>query len=322
VAAPPDLDVVVTRLDAGDSAKTIAADLGVTDRTIRNWLHAADLPLASSRSLERRRRFLADRVWLREQYVEQERRPSAIAKVLKLPTAEVNAALERFGIERAPIHPELTAEALRAAFAAGGTVSSIARAAGVERATVRRHMRRHGVVNPHAERGRRPAQLDDAVWLRASYVDGGMSMKAIGDEVGATAETVGRALARHGIERRRASRPPGPRVVLDEGWLRQRYEADRAPVTAIAAEAKVVPRTIARAVQRLGLTRTSMVRATRRPHPHADRPGGIDPVWLRKRYVDDGLTIAKIAHEAAVSTTTVHRALATYGIGSASRTDD
>jgi hypothetical protein len=193
-------------------------------------------------------------------------------------------------------------------------VSSIARAAGVERAMVRRHMRRHGVVNPHADRGRRPAQLDDAEWLRARYVDAGMSMQAIGVEVGAAAETVGRALKRHGIELRRASRPPGPRVVLDAEWLRRRYEVDRAPVTTIAAEAKVVPRTIARAVQRLGLTRTSMVRATRRPHRHADRPGGIDSKWLRKRYVDDGLTIARIAREVGVCTTTVHRALVVHGI--------
>jgi transposase len=179
---------------------------------------------------------------------------------------------------------------------------------------VRRHMRRHGLVNPHAERGRRPAQLDDAVWLGAHYVDAGMSMKAIGDEVGAAAETVGRALRRHGIELRRSSRPLGPRVVLDEGWLRRRYEADRAPVTTIAAEARVTARTVDRAVQRLGLTRTSMVRASRRPHPHADCPGGIDPKWLRKRYVDDGLTIAKIAGEVGVSTTTVHRALTTHGL--------
>jgi hypothetical protein len=139
-------------------------------------------------------------------------------------------------------------------------------------------------------------------------------MQAIGNEVGAAAETVGRALRRHGIDRRRASRPPGPRVTLDEGWLRQRYEVDRAPVTTIAAEAKVVPRTIARAVQRLELTRTSIVTAPRRPHPHADRPGGIDPVWLRKRYVDDGVTIAKITREVGVSTTTVHRAMVAHGI--------
>jgi transposase-like protein len=153
----PDVSEVARRLDAGDSVNVIAADLGVADRTIRNWLHAAGLPLARSRSIERRRRFLADPVWLREQYVDQERTPFVIAKGLELPTAEVHGALEQLGIERPPTHPELTGETLRAAFAAGGTVSSIARAAGVERAMVRRHKRRHGVVNPHADRGRRPS---------------------------------------------------------------------------------------------------------------------------------------------------------------------
>jgi AraC-like DNA-binding protein len=132
--------------------------------------------------------------------------------------------------------------------------------------------------------------------------------------MGASDVTVGRALRRHGIELRKASRPPGPRTALDEDWLRQRYEVDRAPVTTIAAEAKVVPATIARAVQHFGLTRTSVLRAPRRPHLHANRPGGIDPKWLRKGYVDDGLTIAKIAREVGVSTTTVHRALGVHGI--------
>jgi transposase-like protein len=310
----PEVSEVARRLDAGESVNAIADDLGVTARTLRNWLHAAGLPLASDRARDRRRAPLTDSVWLRGQYIDQQRRPSAIAKGLKVPTAEVHAALERFGIERPPDRPELTGEALRAAFAAGGTVSSIARAAGVERPMVRRHMRRHGIVNPHADRGRRPAQLDDAVWLRARYVHAGMSMQAIGSEVGAAPETVSRALRRHGIELRRASRPPGPRVVLDAEWLRRRYEVDRAPVATIAAEAKVTARTIDRAVQRLGFSRTSMVRAPRRPHPHADRPGGIDSKWLRKRYVDDRLTIATIAREVGVSTTTVHRALVVHGI--------
>ena len=41
-----DLEEVERRLDAGERVVTIAADLGVTTRTIRNHLHAAGSAVA------------------------------------------------------------------------------------------------------------------------------------------------------------------------------------------------------------------------------------------------------------------------------------
>ena len=94
------------------------------------------------------------------------------------------------------------------------------------------------------------------------------------------------------------------------------YEVDLAPVTTIATEAGHTAKTISRAVRRLGLHRSSRVTTAtkRRPHPHADRPGGIDPEWLRQRYVVDGPPMARIAGESEVSTTTVYRAMQHHGI--------
>jgi transposase-like protein len=252
------------------------------------------------------------RCWLRARYVDDEQSASTIADNLSVPTADVRDALDGFGIVRPPSPQVLSADAIRAAFDAGGSVNSIARTTGVDRTTVRRAMRRAGIVNPQADRGRRPVELDDADWLRRRYVDAGMSMRAIAEEVGAASATVSRALRRHSIKQQ--PRPVAPRVQLDADWLQRWYEVDRAPVKAIAAEAGVTPEAIVRAVGRLGLQRSSVVMPPRRPHPHADKPGGIDPARLRKQYVDEGLTIAKIAKEVGVSTTTVHRALAAHGI--------
>jgi transposase-like protein len=236
VALVLDLDEVERRLDAGDSPQAIASDLGVTNRTIRNHLHAAGRPLAKERHQQQQRNRLDDTFWLRDQYVAQVCNPSDVAIVLNVSTAEVVGAIKSFGIERPPVHPELTGPALRRAFADGATVSSITRTAEVDRATVRREMQ--------------PARLDDVGWLRRQYATGGRSMQSIADEVGTDRRTVRGALRRHGID-------------LREG-----------------------------------------------PPAHID----LDPEWLRKRYVDDGLPVAAIAREVGVSTMTVHRAMVRYGI--------
>ena len=245
-----DVGDVARRLDAGERVTDIAADLGVTPRTIRNRLHAAGLPLASTRSRQRRLGLLADPVWLTQQYVDDGRSASAIARTLELSMVDVRTALGGFGIVRPPARPHLTAEALAAAFAGGATVASIARTAGVDRATVRAALRRHGIENPHAARYRRPPELDDADWVRGRYIDDRLPIHAIADELGVAENTVARALRRHGVPPRR----------------------------------------------------------------RADRPGGIDPDWLRSRYVDDQMTIVEVARVAGVSKSTAHRALVQHGL--------
>jgi transposase len=94
VAAPPDIDVVVARLDAGERVAAIASDFGVTERTVRNWLHRAGLPLASDRRRDRRLGLLADPVWLRGRYVDDEQSVSTIAHHLSVPTTAVRDALD------------------------------------------------------------------------------------------------------------------------------------------------------------------------------------------------------------------------------------
>lgn len=95
-----DVDEVERRLDAGDTVRDIATDLGVTDRTIRNHLHAAGVPLATQRRHEQQRRKLTDTEWLREQFVAQGRSPSSIAAALNVPTNEVLAALDKHSTRR------------------------------------------------------------------------------------------------------------------------------------------------------------------------------------------------------------------------------
>ena len=253
----------------------------------------------------------------------------------------------------------LTQAALLAAVDQGSTVSEIARRAGVQRKTVRTAMQRHGIENPHADRGRRPALLDDADWLRRAYIDDQRSMPDIADEVGAAPVTVGRALRRHGIERRRGkfvdeawlrqaytvdvlpiaeiSRRAGvsintirrrrvefgiarrPRKFVDEAWLRQAYAVDVLPMAEIAKLAGVSIGTIAKRRVKFGIA--DRLRSARpdgssyaRARRNSDRPGDIDPEWLRRRYVDERATMVQIGREAGVGTKTVRRALKSHGV--------
>ena len=206
-----DIDEIVRRVDAGESLTTIAADVGVTARTLRNRLHTAGVVLPQERQRLRRRQRLQDSRWLHDQYVNAALAPHAIAKKLGVSTAEVSAALERFGIEREPDGDDpLSRESLIEAFGDGGSVKSIARTVGVDRTTVRRAMRKHGVTNPRPTR-LRPPILDDPAWLRRRYETEGCSIRSIATELDSSERAVqgGIGAPRHRDTPRWATSQPG-----------------------------------------------------------------------------------------------------------------
>ena len=51
----------------------------------------------------------------------------------------------------------------------------------------------------------------------------------------------------------------------------------------------------------------------RSPHPHAARPGGVDSLWLRTRYVRRHCTLKEIAGVRGIGVTTVHSAVHARG---------
>jgi transposase-like protein len=295
-----DLTDVEDRLDAGERVIDIAAFYGVSARTIRNRLHTAGRPTATHRRRASTEARLADPVWLHQQFITERRSPSLIAGRLNVTTHEVLDCLRLFGIERPPQHLTLTAEALSAAFAAGDSLSSIARHAGVDRHLVRRTMRAHHIVNPRV-RPRRPPELDDTRWLQRRYVDEHTSVAELATELGAAAVTVTKALTRVGIARRPTSRQ---RVAaIEPDWLKQQYVTRRRRVADIATELGVVPTTIYNTLKRFHIDVIP-----RQPHPVA----GIDRIWLRQQYVTRRRTIADIANELGVARSTVTRAAFRY----------
>ena len=185
-------------------------------------------------------------------------------------------------------------------------------------------MRRAGINNPHHQPTERPTVLDDPVWLSERYETDGLSMRQIGVDLGVSASTVQRALVGAGIEvrSRAGSSPPGG---IDADWLLDAYLTQQLPVADIAEQAAVSRSTVGRALAFHGIVVRSVVirrprrsaiypPTARRPHPHANRPGGIDPDWLRIQYVRRHRTLKDIAGEVGVSVTTVHGAVKAHGL--------
>ncbi len=319
VVAEFDLDEVERRLDAGESMVTIAADVGVTVRTIRNRLNVSGRPLTRDRRRATRAqqaRRLDDADWLLDQFVHRRLRLGEIATEAAVTIDEVRDALERHGVKRPPKHPELAATALRAAFASGATVKSIAREVGIERSEVRRAMRNAGVTNPNVAPSR-PAVLDDRNWLIERYVTGSVSIISIAREVGVVDQTVRRALRRNSIPIRPIS--GGPPGGITEVWLRDQYVAQRLTQTELAAAAGVSTGTVARALDFYEIPRHPPRRGRARtgphpPHPHTGRPGGINERWLKDQFVRRHRLGHDIAAECGVSTTTVWRAVEQWGL--------
>ncbi len=101
-----------------------------------------------------------------------------------------------------PPPPEIDPKALRdaehlKALRAKHTLAEIGRLTGMAHGTVEAWSRRHGLTKPPIRR--RPR---DAEWLRARYIDDGMTAAEIADLIGGTESGVRKSLGRLGIRKR------------------------------------------------------------------------------------------------------------------------
>lgn len=164
------LDNIESRIIGGEATKAVAWDLGVTPRTIRNWFAADGRRTPRGQARERTRAQRTDADQLRHRFVVQSQSVEEIASAIGATPADVRGALVEFGIARPHPNPQFRPEALRAAFASGESVKSIARTAGVD-------------------------------WLCQRFVVDGCSIGTIADELGASTASVRSALRRHQLAR-------------------------------------------------------------------------------------------------------------------------
>jgi transposase-like protein len=135
---------------------------------------------------------------------------------------------------------------------------------------------------------RRPRGLQkmfdaDAATLTRLYLDQQVSVMAIAARYGCAQETVCKALARHGIVR-------DLNWQMDAATLRTLYVEQRLDDVAIGARYAIPPYRVRKRRQQLG------VRRPRSGPPRPAPPPTLDAERLRALYVDQGRTLAQIAH--------------------------
>lgn len=188
--------------------------------------------------------------------------------------------------------PEWVAARLRD----GATQTEIAAEVGCDPSTVSKLVERHGLRHLMGI----PEPLPAADILEAN--DAGESAAAIARRFGVGAGRVRTVLLAHG-RTRPAVRPA---ELDDRRWLVGRHHGRRMTLTAIAVELGCDTQTVSRAMRRLDVEVVQ--------HSQAPNDQLVDARWLRRHYVDHGLSLADISRIVGRPRQAVSRALHRAGI--------
>jgi transposase len=140
----------------------------------------------------------------------------------------------------------------------GASIRQMAAECAVKPDTMRAALDRAGIeVRPKGPWVHHPPQLRDTAFLRDAYLDRGMTIAAIAEDVGVTDSRVVRALADAGIPRRAhgGGRPCAAPELHDEAWLRRAYIEERRTLRAIGIELGCSTRPVWDALRRFGIKR-------------------------------------------------------------------
>jgi predicted transcriptional regulator len=298
-------------VEGGRSVADLAAEHGVSEQAIRNWINKRGL---GGRAGTRAR--VGDRLTyavLHREYQVKGRSIADIADEVGVSEQSVLRYLHKHGIPvrrgraATPLEPEttpgrpawlervLTEELLQREYVERGrSAREIAATLGVSEQSVLRYLHRHDI---EVRAGRGAGASFSREYLEREYVERERSLSDIGREHGVTGETVRKWLQRYGIERRHTER----RAEISDDDLVRRYLAGQT-VARIAADLGVSATTVSKRLGAAGVER------------RRSRPAAVTGDHLHREYVERGRTMAEIGADLGVSATTVRKYLDRFGI--------
>jgi len=270
--------------------------------------------------------------WLETQYWDEGLNQKEMAELAGVTKSTISNYMRRLGIERRSAaeskhygksKPHDDPEWLsRMYHSEGYTISEIAEMADVTQGTIHNRMTEFDI--PRHPRGKRVSgdreQLKDEGWLRQRYVEEGMSVPEIAEELGLSRTPVRRFMKYHGIEYRDTSeanrwrKTPKESKLRDQKWMRKKYEDEYWSTVDIADATDTTPATAQRWLEYHEITIRPFVESTSLAKTETPVPELYDEEYLRREYIEKGKNTPEIAEDLGVSPTPVLGSLHRYGI--------
>jgi transposase-like protein len=309
------------------SISEIADELGVDNKTVRNWMqrHGIDRRSATEAQTDGDLERLKNEEWLREQYSERERTTYEIADELGLSQGTVRNWMQRHGIDRRSAAEAQTdgdleklknREWLREQYwEQEKSLHQIADELDLSNTTIKRGMQMHGIDRRSLSESHTEGNLEklkNREWLREQYWEQEKTTHEIADELSLSQATVSVWMEKHGTERRSAGPQTdgNPEPLRNDEWLREQYCEQRKTTYEIADELGLCKGTVRNWMQRHGIDRRSAAEA----QTDGDLERLKNEEWLREQYSERERTTYEIADELNLGRSVVTRALKDHGI--------
>jgi predicted transcriptional regulator len=202
------------------------------------------------------------------------------------------------------------------------TIPQIAEKADVTPGTIHNRMREFGI--PTRVRGKQVSgdreKLKNENWLRQRYIEDGMSVNEIAEELDLSLTPVRRYMIKYGINFRGTSEanklrhtPKGSKL-RDEDWMRQKYLDEGWSTVKIANAAETTPATAQRWLENHGIVIRPLAESASIAKTESHIPELYDEEYMRREYVEKGKNTPEIADDLGVTGTPVRNSLQRYGI--------
>jgi len=270
--------------------------------------------------------------WLETQYWDEALTQKEMAEIAGVTKSTISNYMRRLGIERRSAaesrhygksKPHDDAEWLtRMYHSEGYTITEIAEMADVTQGTIHNRMVEFSI--PRHERGKRVSgdreQLQDENWLRQRYINDGMSVGQIAEELGLSKSPVRRFMEDYGIEYRDTSeanrwrKTPKESKLRDQKWMRKQYEDEYWSTVDIADATDTTPQTAQRWLEHHGIPIRPFKQSTSLAKMESPVPELYDREYLREEYVEKGKNTPEIGANLGVDSSVVQRWLRNHGI--------